>query len=177
MVQTVIYTSPMWFGFDMDATVGVNWVSPTSPTQGLNHADSHMTTPIWACLSLTLCCRGRPSITAPRPLRWTEVTELRRGDEVPVNGGWGGELRRWAARFFFSLHLNSIYVQFDSMGNLGHESVRVLYPAVCHVCYACPAPSGWHVSRPLKRDKYSEERMINDEEGRGSVEGIEAVEV
>lgn len=65
------------------------------------------------------------------------------------------------------------------MGNLGHESVRVLYPAVCHVCYACPAPSGWHVSRPLKRDKYNEERMINDEEGRGSVwvEGIEAVEV
>lgn len=101
MVQTVIYTSPMWYGFDMDATVGVNWVAPTSPTQGLNHADSHMTTPIWACLSLTLCCRGRPSITAPRPLRWTEVTELRRGDEVPVSGGWGGQLRGWASFFFF----------------------------------------------------------------------------
>lgn len=77
---------------------------------------------------------------------------------------------RWAVEgvsgkvSFFSLHLNSIYVKLDSMDNLGHESVRVLYPAVCHVCYACPAPSGWHVSRPLKRDKYSEERMINDEE-------------
>lgn len=71
--------------------------------------------------------------------------------------------------FFFSLRLNSIYVQFDSMGNLGHESVRVLCPAVCHICYACPAASGWHVSRPLKWDKYSEKRMINDKSEKGSV--------
>lgn len=91
---------------------------------------------------------------------------------------------RWAVegvsgKVFFFLYISTRYVKLDSMGNFGHESVRVLYPAVCHVCYARPGPSGWHVSRPLKRDKYSEERMINDEEGRGSVwvEGIEAVEV
>lgn len=62
--EMVIYTSPMWYVFDMGwgmKTPPQHWSTPLSQTKSCGHM--HLTCLIWGCLSLTLQSQSKLSIS------------------------------------------------------------------------------------------------------------------
>lgn len=101
MDETVIYTSPMWYVFDMEGgELAQRWSPTPSQTQGqilwaYTHDRSH--------LGLLIRYLLEPSLAVNQsfqPLILTEVSQLRHKDKTGAS--WGVEAVRWWGDFFTS---------------------------------------------------------------------------